>query len=119
MLTRHTDVDEEFCRIRNNQCDDEECDKATEAAGRWSTPLTSGAVVKPLAISVALMFFQQFSGINGVIFYSVTIFQAAGSGLDRFASSISIASVQLVCTLFSAFLVSSKAQRGHRIARGK
>ena len=54
---------------------------------------------------MALMFFQQFSGINAIIFYSVIIFQEAGSNIDQFLSSIAIAFVQLACTFVSAFLV--------------
>lgn len=61
--------------------------------------------MKPLLISCAIMFFQQFSGINAVIFYSATIFHEAGSTVDRFVSSITIAIVQLVCTMLSALMV--------------
>lgn len=31
--------------------------------------------IKPVFISLGLMFFQQFSGINAVIFYTVQIFK--------------------------------------------
>ena len=37
--------------------------------------LMSMAYFKPLAISMGLMFAQQFSGINAVMFYSVSIFR--------------------------------------------
>ena len=37
--------------------------------------LFSMAYFKPLAISMGLMFAQQFSGINAVMFYSVSIFR--------------------------------------------
>lgn len=62
--------------------------------------------MKPLFISMALMFFQQFSGINAIVFYSASIFQEAGSSVDRFMSSIMIGIVQLVFTMISALLVS-------------
>ena len=35
----------------------------------------SSGYVRPLAVSLGLMFFQQFSGINAVMFYSVNIFR--------------------------------------------
>ena len=37
--------------------------------------ILSLAYVKPLAVSMGLMFTQQFSGINAVMFYSVSIFR--------------------------------------------
>ncbi len=58
-------------------------------------------------ISMALMFFQQFSGVNAIIFYSASIFQEAGSTIDRFISSIMIGVVQLVFTGLSALAVRS------------
>ena len=72
---------------------------------------SGGALMRPLVISLALMFFQQFSGINAVIFYSASIFQAAGSSVDRFVSSITIAIVQLVCTLLAALSVDRFGRR--------
>ena len=33
------------------------------------------AYFKPLGVSIGLMFIQQFSGINAVMFYSVSIFE--------------------------------------------
>ena len=72
---------------------------------------SGGALMRPLVISLALMFFQQFSGINAVIFYSASIFQAAGSSVDRFISSITIAIVQLVCTLLAALSVDRFGRR--------
>lgn len=41
--------------------------------------LFSSAVRKPLVIGFALLFFQQFSGIDAVIFFTVEIFQKAGN----------------------------------------
>ena len=39
------------------------------------TELFSVSYLKPLGISLGLMFIQQFSGINAVMFYSVSIFK--------------------------------------------
>lgn len=56
-------------------------------------------------ICIMLMFFQQFSGINAVIFYSVQIFQSAGSKLDPSVCSIIVGVVQVLMTFASAALV--------------
>ncbi|KAH8294999.1 hypothetical protein KR018_005213 [Drosophila ironensis] len=60
---------------------------------------------KGLIISVLLMVFQQFSGINAVIFYTVTIFQSAGSTLDASLCSIIVGVVQVIMTLTSSLLI--------------
>lgn len=52
-----------------------------------------------------LMFFQQFSGINAVIFFTFDIFKAAGSGLSSDYCSIIVGVVQVIMTLVAAILV--------------
>lgn len=66
--------------------------------------------LKPLLISIALMFFQQFSGINPVLFNLSIIFQDAGSSLKAAYCSIIISVVQVAATLF-AVVVMDKAGR--------
>lgn len=56
-------------------------------------------------ISVMLMFLQQFSGINAVIFFTVDIFKAAGSQMDANLSSIIVGVVQVLMTIVAAALV--------------
>lgn len=56
-------------------------------------------------ICVMLMFFQQFSGINAVIFFAEVIFKAAGSSLEPKYSSIIIGVVQVLMTFVAAILV--------------
>lgn len=67
--------------------------------------LTSGPVVKPLAISLSIMLFQQTTGINAIIFYTVSIFQTAGSSMDGTYATIIVGAVQLIFTVASGFLV--------------
>lgn len=52
-----------------------------------------------------LMFFQQFSGINAVIFFVVDIFEMAGSSLDPSDCSIIVGVVQVLMTFAAAALV--------------
>lgn len=56
-------------------------------------------------ICIMLMVFQQFSGINAVIFFSVSIFEAAGSNLDPNVCAIIVGVVQVAMTFVAAVLV--------------
>lgn len=67
--------------------------------------LVKGSVLKPLGISVGIMFFQQFTGINAMVFYTVSIFQSAGSTIDGRFATIIVGFVQFICTVISGFLV--------------
>ncbi|XP_060645400.1 facilitated trehalose transporter Tret1-2 homolog isoform X1 [Drosophila nasuta] len=60
---------------------------------------------KGLIISILLMFFQQFSGINAVIFYTQFIFESAGSDVPASTSSIIVGVVQVIMTLASSLLI--------------
>lgn len=62
---------------------------------------------KPFMIAMLLMSFQQFSGINAVIFYSVSIFESVGSSLDSNICSVIIG----VVNLFSTFLATALIDR--------
>lgn len=74
-------------------------------AQQFRDVLTAGPVVKPLAISLGIMLFQQTTGINAIIFYTVSIFQTAGSTIDSRYATIIVGAVQLVFTVASGFLV--------------
>lgn len=50
--------------------------------------------LKPLLTSLGLMFFQQFSGINAVIFYTVNIFEMSGSSVDSNLATIIVGLVR-------------------------
>lgn len=71
----------------------------------------SSVVIKPLIIGFALLFFQQFSGIDAVIFFTVEIFESAGSKLDAMTATIIIGLVQLVCNGVSTLLVDRAGRR--------
>lgn len=61
--------------------------------------------LKPLSISLGLMFFQQFSGINAVIFYAEKIFIYAGSTLDGSTSTIILGIVNFIATFVATVLI--------------
>ncbi len=58
--------------------------------------LTKRRYLQPLLIVVGLMFFQQFSGVNFVIFYTQEIFVDAGSDLDQ--GEYDVILIVMLCT---------------------
>lgn len=59
---------------------------------------TQKSVVKAVIIAFALMFFQQFSGINVIILYSSDIFKSTGINLNSNVATI-------IVSIFSQCLV--------------
>lgn len=98
--SRRTNIDAEFLRIQENQAKNK--DKKHKIQPK---ELLKGSVLKPLSISLGIMFFQQFTGINAMIFYTVSIFKSAGTTLDGRYATIIIGFVQLFATAASGFLV--------------
>ena len=60
---------------------------------------------------MGLMLLQQFCGINSIIYFTVFIFDKAGSSIDKNISTIIVGIVQLVATLGSMFLVDRAGRR--------
>jgi len=68
-------------------------------------------LLRPLSISVFLMFGQQFSGVNAVIFYAVDIFTAAGSSVSPFLENVILNLVQVVVTSFSTLIIDRSGRK--------
>lgn len=58
---------------------------------------------KPAILSVSLMFFQQFSGSNAILYYTVSIFKQASSSIDPTMGNLWVALVMYSFTLFTSF----------------
>lgn len=84
---------------------------ALSGDARLSDLFTVRANLMALIISLALMLFQQFSGINAVIFYAQSIFEAAGSTLDPAICTIIVGVVQVIMTVASALLIEKAGRR--------
>ena len=68
---KKTDVTDELTAIEKTHVESE------KNASQGVFELFKGIYLKPLLISLGLMFFQQMSGINAVIFYTVNIFKVS------------------------------------------
>ncbi|KAJ3645694.1 hypothetical protein Zmor_023334 [Zophobas morio] len=60
---------------------------------------------KGLTITVGLILFQQFSGINAVLSYMQTIFSATQSGLPPEISTVIVGTIQVLVTIVTSALV--------------
>lgn len=63
------------------------------------------AVRRPLLCAIFLMANQQLCGINAVVFFTVSIFQSAGTALSASAATVVIGAVMLLATAASALVV--------------
>ena len=72
---------------------------------------TTRCLYRPLLISVGLMFFQQASGVNAVMFYTTSIFKTAGFAHSGNLPSIVVAGVQVVATFVASLLLDRLGRR--------
>ncbi|KAK7870189.1 hypothetical protein R5R35_012740 [Gryllus longicercus] len=77
----------------------------------FSTNPIRSTTSRAVAIVLGLMLFQQLSGINAVIFYTVQIFNEAGSNLSGEASTIIVGVVQVIAVLCSSITVDHLGRR--------
>lgn len=84
-------------------------EKAKQTKAGFSD-LKAPHILKPLGISLAIMVFQQVSGINAVLFNLNIIFEKAGSSMSPDLSSVIIGLMQFAST-FAASLLMDRAGR--------
>ena len=77
---------------------------------KWTDFFQPG-LMKALGIGLALMFFQQFTGINAVIFYTKFIFKTAGSTIDSNWSTIIVGLVNIGATFIANALIDKLGRR--------
>lgn len=80
-------------------------DNAARQSASIATMLKNRATLMAFICSLGLMFFQQFSGINAVIFYTNNIFQSAGSNIHPTIATIIVGVVQTIATVLSSVLI--------------
>ena len=69
----------------------------------WSE-FTKPQLLRPLQVSLGIMIFQQFSGINVVMFYTVSIFKSAGFKQSELATVL-VGAAQVVSTVLACILM--------------
>ncbi|XP_034254858.1 facilitated trehalose transporter Tret1-like isoform X2 [Thrips palmi] len=64
-----------------------------------------------LFLALSVMLFQQFSGINAVIFYSKQIFDAAHAGIESNLSTVIVGVCQILATYVSTLMIDRLGRR--------
>lgn len=83
-----------------------------------STVLRCAGYRRRLIACIILFMFQQFSGINAVMFYTVGIFKAADAGMDPVMSSCLVVGLQSVAIVCVAMLINRARRRTYLIGSG-
>ncbi|NWS76907.1 GTR8 protein, partial [Crotophaga sulcirostris] len=68
------------------------------------------SIYRPLLIGVTLMFFQQVTGINAVMFYAETIFEDADFKDSKMAS-VAVGSIQVCFTAVAALIIDKTGRK--------
>ena len=99
------DVDEEYELIVHA------CDIARQVKDPY-TKLMKPASRPPFVIGMLLQFFQQFTGINAIMFYAPVLFQTVGFGNDAaLLSAVVTGTINVLSTFVGIFLVDKTGRR--------
>ncbi|KAA0716368.1 Solute carrier family 2, facilitated glucose transporter member 8 [Triplophysa tibetana] len=79
--------------------------------------LKDPGVYKPLGVGIMMMVFQQFTGINAIMFYAETIFEQAHFKSSDVATVI-VAATQVVFTAVAAFVMDRAGRKALLILSG-
>ncbi|XP_053970928.1 facilitated trehalose transporter Tret1-like [Hylaeus volcanicus] len=99
------DIDDELQRHR------EGLEESKNKKIPFLTLLKSRATLKGFIIAYGLMFFQQFSGVNTVIFYASDIFKSAGNSLKPEYSTILVGVMQVLAVFVSTLIIDHLGRR--------
>ncbi|CAH1158635.1 unnamed protein product [Phyllotreta striolata] len=93
-----TDVEKEFVDMQKFQ-------KETANDSENLLVLFKKKNMKLLGIELGLMFFQQFSGINGIIFYITGLFDKSGSNINADVCTTIVGVVNFAATFVASMLI--------------
>lgn len=99
------DYSQELAELQEQQ-EAEKKNKVSLAAA-----LSRRSTLKAIFISLGLMFFQQMSGINAVIFFTKDIFDAADTGIDSGIATIIVGVMQVISVFVSSLIVDKLGRR--------
>ncbi|NXP49742.1 GTR8 protein, partial [Heliornis fulica] len=111
---KHSEAVASLRFLRGPQADHEgECrqiEAGVQEEGLNLSEFKNPSVYKPLLIGVTLMFFQQLTGINAVMFYAETIFEDADFKDSRMASVV-VGSIQVCFTAVAALIIDKTGRK--------
>lgn len=84
---------------------------AKEIKGTIMKKLCKSSSLKALGISIALMLFQQLSGINAIIMYSTGIFKDADTGFSDATCTVLVGVMMVIATFVSLFFIDRVGRR--------
>ncbi|XP_013409558.1 solute carrier family 2, facilitated glucose transporter member 8 [Lingula anatina] len=102
LRVKSSDADEEYDEMLQHMTDDDQ----PFSLGQFRQP----DLYHPLLISVGLMVFQQFSGVNAIMFYDAPILEKAGFCEPKTAAVI-VGAVQVVVTFLGSLLMEKAGRR--------
>lgn len=103
-----------FAEISNEISDlKKDIENSDEEKAGLKDILTNKHYFKCLVACMILFLFQQLSGINAVIFYTVPIFAASKSEIDPILSSIIVALIQVVVTILVIFIIDKQGRKSY------
>ncbi|XP_061332768.1 solute carrier family 2, facilitated glucose transporter member 8 isoform X3 [Pezoporus flaviventris] len=88
----------------------EQIEAGVQEEGLNVSEFKNPSIYRPLLIGVALMFFQQLTGINAVMFYAETIFEDANFKDSRLASVV-VGSIQVCFTAVAALIIDKTGRK--------
>lgn len=101
----HYNIDDELEAIRAEQ------ETVRENQESFFTTFSKSSTRRGLLISLSLVIFVQFAGINAVIFYTTFIFKSAKVAIQPSISTIIVGVMQFVATYISSMVVDKMGRR--------
>ncbi|XP_063218942.1 facilitated trehalose transporter Tret1-2 homolog [Bacillus rossius redtenbacheri] len=102
----------------SNSSDVGQSGSALNGAVSYLKPFFKPSAWKPFLILMVFFLFQEGSGIYVFLYYAVSVFQDAGSGLNEFVSSIVVGVLRLVMSVVGTVLIKNFGRKTLAVASG-